>query len=103
MQAINFSNVSFGKNVRNLTDFQNNLGLQDVMSHEEYDSFSKNLSSRVEEVLAENERRALINKKLDAKYKLKMIRAIQDTIDYMISMGETVPTNLVNMLKNLKK
>ena len=102
MQLINLSNVSFGNNTRSSSILSNRSSFRPVMSNEEYDAFSKNISEEADRVLQESTRRIQLNKKATEKYNKKLKQALQEAIDLHQANGEPIPKNLKNMLKNLK-
>lgn len=102
MQLINLSSVSFGKNAGKRLSSNNDSGFRDVMSREEYDSFSRQISEQVESVLAEAERKRILTEKLEARCNIKKKKVIQEAIDLIRSQGEEIPERLIAAWKNLK-
>lgn len=73
-----------------------------TMTQEQFNKYCSELEKQTKEILAENAKRQEIEQLRTLRENKKMIKAIQDAIQDLVSQGQTVPAKLINLLHNLK-
>ena len=102
MQIDKLLNVSFGNSFNHKKYPKGQLRVDNILTNEEYDAYSKELSSSAERVIEENNRLLALRKDMDSKCKMKMRKNLQAAIEDLISQGQAVPAKMINLLRSLK-